>query len=498
MKTQMTKLWIATGFAFCFGSFAPIVSQSWCNVSAGETPVSLGENQHQSQADLAEQIDSIIRESLEQRVRFSIHIVQADSGRTLYDHDARELMIPASNMKLMTSAAALRHLGPDYVYTTKVGLSGNTLIVIGSGDPLLGDERMDSRYGREPGWIFKDISHALKCRGIEKIDSIIVDSTVFDNERVHPSWPPDDLNRWYACEVSGLNFNDNCVKISAKNVDGKVAVFVEPQTAFVSLVNNVVPISKGDGAVGTYRNREPNKLIVFGKCRDAVGPFDVAIERPAAFFGFLLFEHLVATGISARGQLVEKAFEDSNDFSPLVEFNTSMADCLRRCHKNSLGLVSEAMLKTIAAHSNPDGKNGSWERGRELISDFLLELGIDKSQFYIDDGSGLSRQNELTAYTITTVLSSLYSSENWPLYRDSLAVGGVDGTIADYFKEEPYQGKIRGKTGYINGVRSLSGVCSTHEGDYIFSILVNNANGQTRTVINKIAKTIIDHADTSR
>jgi D-alanyl-D-alanine carboxypeptidase/D-alanyl-D-alanine-endopeptidase (penicillin-binding protein 4) len=127
-----------------------------------------------------------------------------------------------------------------------------------------------------------------------------------------------------------------------------------------------------------------------------------------------------------------------------------------------------------------------------------MELGIDKSQFYLDDGSGLSRQNELTAFTITTVLSSLYKSENWPVYRDSLAVAGMDGTIARYFKEETYKGKIRGKTGYINGVRSFSGVCSTDRGDYIFSILANNTNGKTRTVINKIAKIIIDHADLDR
>ncbi len=495
MRTQIKNLLIGLGLALYSSHLAPIIPRVWCATPVEATSVSLGENQPEVRVDLTGKIDRIIRESLEQRVRFSIHIIEADSGKTIYDHDARELMIPASNMKIITGAAALKYLGADFVYRTKVGLCGSTLVVIGSGDPLLGDERKDSWYGREPGWIFKDISHALKSEGIEKIDSIIVDSTVFDNERVHPSWPARDLNRWYACEVSGLNYNDNCVKISAKKVEGKVAIFVDPQTMFVSLVNNVASISKGDGAVGTYRNRHPNTLIVFGKCKDAVGPFDVAIERPAAFFGFLLFEHLVATGINAQGQLVEKTFDDGNDFSPLIEFTTSMADCLKRCNKNSLGLVAEAMLKTIAAHTNPDGKNGSWETGRERVADYLMELGIDKSQFYLDDGSGLSRQNELTAYTITTVLSSLYESEDWPIYRDSLAIGGVDGTISGYFKEEQYKGKIRGKTGYINGVRSLSGVCSTGQGDYIFSILVNSANGQTRTVINSIAKELIDYFD---
>lgn len=466
MKVQMKKLLILTGFALCLVSIA--------------------------RADLQEQIDGIIRESVQKRVKFSIHILEADSGRTVYDHDARELMIPASNMKIITSATALEYLGPDYVYKTKVGLSGDSLVVIGSGDPLLGDEKTDTKYGREPGWIFKDIANALKSRGIGTIKGIIVDSTIFDDEPVHPSWPADDLNRWYACEVSGLNFNDNCIQISTKNIGGKVVVFVEPQTSFVSLINKVVPISKGSSAVGTYRNRHPNRLTVFGKCKDQVGPFDVAIERPAAYFGFLLYEHLAAADIDAKGELVEKSLEEGGEFIPLIEFSTTLTDCLTRCNKNSLGLAAEAMLKTVAAMNNPDKKNGGWKRGRELISEYLLGLDIDKSQFYIDDGSGLSRQNELTAYAITTVLSDIYKGRNWQLYKDSLAVGGVDGTIERYFKEDKYKGKIRGKTGYISGVRSFSGVAETDRGDYIFSILTNNSNGRTRTVINNIVEAIID------
>ncbi len=468
MKTRMKKLLTLIGFAFCLCSLA--------------------------RAELAEQIDGIISESLQKRVKFSIRIIEADSGRTVYDHDSRELMIPASNMKIITSAAALKYLGPNFVYKTKVGLCGNALVIIGSGDPLLGDEKTDARYDRKPGWIFKEISNALKAKGIGTIEGIIIDSSVFDNERVHPSWPEDDLNRWFACEVSGLNYNDNCIKISTKNIGGKVAVFVDPQTSFVSLINKVVPISKGSGAVGTYRNRHPNRLTVFGKCKDEVGPFDVAIERPAAYFGFLLYENLAEMGIDAKGQLVEKVLEDVSDFIPLVEFSTPLTDCLARCNKNSLGLAAEAMLKTIAAMNNPDKKNGSWERGRELIYEFLTGLGIDKSQFYIDDGSGLSRQNELTAYAITTVLSDIYKGENWQLYKDSLAVGGVEGTVERYFIEEKYKGKIFGKTGYINGVRSFSGVCVTGRGDYIFSILSNNTNGKTRTVIHNIAQAIIDDA----
>ncbi len=466
MKAQMRRLSVAAAFVLCIAGFA--------------------------KADLAKQVDAIIGKALAQRVKFSIHIVKADSGKTVYDHESRELMIPASNMKLMVSATALKYLGPDYVYKTRVGLSGSTLVVIGSGDPLLGDERTDEKYGREPGWIFKDIIHALNCKGVDTIEDIIVDSSVFDNERVHPSWPAKDLNKWYACEVSGLNYNDNCVVLTAKNILGKVAVFVEPPTSFLTIVNEVKPISTGASVLGSNRNRTANKLTVYGRCKDKAGPIDVAIERPAAYFGFLLAERLARAGIDTKGQLMEKALGDGSDFILLTEFSTKIEDCMARCNKNSLALAAEALLKTVDAHGNPDGKDGSWAGGRERISEYLLSLGIDESQFYLDDGSGLSRQNELTAHAITTVLSDIYHGRNWEFYRDTLAVGGVDGTIARHFQDEKYKGRIRGKTGYISGVRSLSGVCHTDGGDYLFSILANNAYSLHRATINKIAEAIID------
>ncbi|MHC4119612.1 MAG: D-alanyl-D-alanine carboxypeptidase, partial [Planctomycetota bacterium] len=98
----------------------------------------------------------------------------------------------------------------------------------------------------------------------------------------------------------------------------------------------------------------------------------------------------------------------------------------------------------------------------------------------------------LTAFAITTVLSDIYTSDNWEFYRETLAVGGEDGTISRYFKEVEYRGKIRGKTGYINGVKSFSGICETEGGDYLFSILANNAHKLHRSTINEIAEAIID------
>jgi D-alanyl-D-alanine carboxypeptidase/D-alanyl-D-alanine-endopeptidase (penicillin-binding protein 4) len=474
MRSQSKKLLIVAAFGICL---APAVL--------------LGKSEAAGvRADLAGQIDAIV--SRTKNAEFSIQIMEAGSGKAVYQHNAKKALTPASNMKVIVSTAALKYLGANYEYKTKVGLRGDTLIVIGSGDPLLGDKSNDARCGRQTGWIFEDIAAALKRSGIAAINDIVIDTGVFDDQRVHPNWSATELNRWYACEVSGLNFNDNCIEVYAENNNGQVTVLVEPQTRYVQVISEVTAASTGGQAVGSYRTAQANRIVVFGTCKDRVGPFFVAIERPATFFGFLLAESLAKAGINVGGQIVEKAVADTRNVMPVTEYRTPIADCLSRCNKESLGLAAESLLKTIAANSNPDQRAGSWNTGREIITRYLTDLGIGADEFYVDDGSGLSRENKLSANTITKVLFDVYKSENWQLYKSSLAVGGVDGTIAKHFEEQKYKGKILGKTGYISGVRSFSGVCSIDSGDYIFSILANNADGLTRDLINDIAKAIID------
>ncbi len=444
-----------------------------------------------TQAGLTQRINSIISRKSQKKVSFGVKVVNAETGKTLYARNADKPTIPASNMKIITSAAALTYLGADYKFTTRVGLLENTLVVIGGGDPLLADVITDKKYARDPGWLFDDIVTALKEANITSINGIVIDSTFFDDNRVHPNWPRDQLNRPYACEVSGLNYNLNCVRIITKNIAGRIAITVTPKTDFVELINKVKPTSKGNSAVGAYRNTKPNRLTINGKCTKQAS-FDVAIERPAEFFGFLLAEKLVAAGIEVKGELQGKLVKNDSRIRILRTYRTPISDVLARCNKDSLGLAAEALVKTISAE-NSSRLNGTWPHGLTLISNYLAELGIESDQYHLDDGSGLSRQNKLSPNAITTVLLGMYKHHNWKMYKDSLAVAGTDGTIAKYFKEKKYRGKIFGKTGYVNLAKSFSGLCTTDRGDYIFSILATGANGQTRTAINDIAKAIIEN-----
>lgn len=441
-------------------------------------------------AGLSSRIDKIL--NAQKGTANSIHVVEPESGRTVYAYKAHEALMPASNMKLIATAAAVKYLGATFEYRTKVGLCDDTLVVIGSGDPLLGDEETDARRERQERWVLDAVAEALRTRGIDEINDIVVDTTVFDNERVHPSWPAKDHNKWYACEVCGLNYNTNCVSVTTNNYGGAIAVTIEPTTSFIQYVNEVRPISNGTGAVGSYRTRQPNHITIYGKCRKQQGPFPVAVEQPAAFFGVLLAEHLVRAGITARGRFIEKALPEDCDFDPLVTFATPLADVLYRANTDSLGLAAEALLKTVAAHESPDGKEGGWAGGRELLGQHLLDLGVAPGEFHIDDGSGLSRENRLSAHAITTVLRALCGSSDWELFKASLAVAGQTGTIGRYFKESAYKGRILGKTGYIRGVRSFSGVCETQDGPYLFAIISNAPYGLSRDAVNGIAQAIVD------
>jgi len=274
-----------------------------------------------AQADLTSKIKSVIHRKSQKKVTFAVKIINASTGKSVYSLRSQEPMIPASNMKLVASAAALRYLGSDYQFKTHLAMLEDTLVIIGGGDPLLGDEATNNKLGKENHWLLDHIAETLKKHNITSIKDIVIDSVFFDDNRVCPNWPVDQLNRWYACEISGVNYNGNCIKVRTRKSGGRVKVTTEPNTGYVHIINKVKAISKGSSAVGAYRSSVPNKIIVKGKCNRAAA-FDVAIERPAAFFGFLLAEKLTSSGINVTGSITEKYIEKNSKLKILKTYST--------------------------------------------------------------------------------------------------------------------------------------------------------------------------------
>ena len=184
----------------------------------------------------------------------------------------------------------------------------------------------------------------------------------------------------------------------------------------------------------------------------------MAIERPAAFFGALLAENLNKAGIKTSGHLT-MANVNPEKLQILVEHRTGIVEVLKQCNKDSFHLAAECLFKTLGARLITGGRGGSWQAGQKALTDYLVSLGADAGSFNIDDGSGLSSQNKLSAGIIVRVLADAYSSDLWPVFKDTLAAGGIDGTLKKYFYQNKYRGKVFAKTGYINSVRALSGIC---------------------------------------
>ncbi len=446
-----------------------------------------------SPADLAKRVDGILGAPGFKKVQYSVSIVRSVTGEVLYEKNPGLPLMPASNMKVITSAAAFETLGRDFYFSTRAGLCGDQLVIIGSGDPLLGYwDRDPGRGGFRSPDVVQNIIYRLKGTGIETISDIILDTTIFDGRRVCPTWPRDQLRQKYACEIGGLNFNGNCVDISAVNRGGKVVLFVDPPTDYIRLINSVTAGPGRKSWFSVVPSGSAGELLVQGNCRTQAGPYSVAVENPALFLGSLIRAAAEKAGITVTGRVVEEETPQECAFQLVAEHRTSMADCLRQMNKNSLGLAAEAFFKRLGALANGRGKLASWEDGRLALSRYLAGLEIDGADFAIVDGSGLSRENRLTARTLTRVLTHLSGLPDWEFYSDTLAVGGQDGTIERHFWEPVYRGRVHAKSGYITSVRALSGIVRTSSGDYVFSFLANRAGGGARTAIDNAVKAIVD------
>lgn len=420
--------------------------------------------------------------------KISVVAINATSGKSLYSYRSDKPLIPASNMKIITSAAALHYLGPQYVFRTSVGVLDKNLVIVGGGDPLLADPKHDNQPAQAANALMDTIVAQVKKAGITELDNIIVDTSFFDDQYVHLSWPADELNRWYACEVSGLNFYTNCVFLNVKRQGNRAVFEMLPENSYVHLVNQLRYISSGSSRIGAYRNSVPNKLIVKGTLNRQAG-FDVAIENPAGLFASVLKDRFEDAGLTIKGQLLQKYVKNEEKIRYLVIFETPISKVLKRCNTDSLGLAAESLVKTISAENSQGKINGQWSHGLKLISQYLDSLSVPSGHYVLDDGSGLSRNNRLTAQCLVAVLKDVYDSPYSEMFIASLAVGGQKGTIGRYFKTVPYKGNILGKTGYIAGVHSFSGICRTPRGDILFSILSEKGNRQT---LNDITKAIYD------
>ncbi|MDR4510029.1 MAG: D-alanyl-D-alanine carboxypeptidase/D-alanyl-D-alanine-endopeptidase [Candidatus Brocadiaceae bacterium] len=461
-------------------------------------------------ASLNKQLQHILTNPCLNGVSCGIHIVSTRNNSTLFQFRNDDLFRVASNMKLLTTAAALEYLGPDFLYKTSVEINGEktvngvlegNIIIRGSGDPNLSGRFHNGNILAVPeSWL--KVIQDMDIRAVT--GEIIADDRVFDRVYVNPNWPKNQLSRWYCAPSSGLSFNDNCVDItilSGKQPDKTVNVFIEPKTSYFTIHNNCVyTLHKKEHAYSLFRKTGTNEISIKGKfwVNASSQKNWVTVHNPSLYLATVFKETLEEGGIAVSGDVRLIKDEDlvDNSFTnrkKIAQTTSSMAQTVTVTNKRSQNFYAEQILKTLGRHVKG---RGCLEAGIEVMSDFMRKLGVPSEEYCIEDGSGLSMGNTLSPKMLTTLLSYMSTHVHKKYFFDSLPVSGVDGGLRRRIIGPRYKNKVHAKTGYIAKTSALSGYIETMNGDLlVFSVITNNIKNLSavRMIEDSICKAIIDH-----
>ena len=422
----------------------------------------------------------------------AVSVRDVGTGRELVEIRDDQAMLPASNMKIYTSAAALQVLGTDHAFETSFILEGDRLWVVGGGDPGLGDpvvleesgwQGTDGlpRSGQGVEQLLFEITDAIKASGVTRLREIVVDDRIFDREHVHPDWPRDQLDKRYCAEVAGMNFALNVLHLELgndRNGKPKITQMV-PRMPWLVPGEELTSRSGKNTAIGVRRSSGRNDLVIYGNVTEPVGA-DVTLSQMPLNIARLLKDRLEGLGVAVDEARVVTLTEgtptaSSADSREILRISTPIAKIVERCNTNSQNLHAECLLKSVG--HEVELAPGSWENGARAVRMLMVErLGPEHAaSFRQADGSGMSRENRITAETTTAWLASFSEDPQvGPLFIESLADPMDTGTIKRRFDDLPPGVELACKTGYIRGVSCLSGLVRIGPDQcYAFSILCN-------------------------
>jgi len=432
-------------------------------------------------------LDDIFNDPSFSNAHWGVVIQSLSTGEYFYRRNENKNFMPASNLKLFTTALALLQLGPDYTYKTTLYLNGKIkneeikgdLILRGVGDPTI----TGRFYNGDALAVFNQWADSLINMGIETITgNIIADDDAFEEESLGNGWSWDDETYYYSALTSAVCFNDNCVDlkiIPADKIGKKAAIEIFPKTKFVTILNNIVTVSDDSVTeIDFYRERNTNIIQCFGTIRKSETEVkeSITINNPTKFTAQVLKEVFENKGIKIRGQALDNdELGISRDYQKMVPLFTQVSPPLKEIvkvvNKISHNLYAEQLLKTIGYEKL---KYGSVENGLKASQNILKQMGIDPENLQIVDGSGLSRLNLITPAQLNSLLRFMYRSKYFNEFYESLPIAGIDGTIANRMKNTRAMNNVRAKTGYINAVRSLSGYVTTTDGELLTFVMIAN------------------------
>ena len=425
--------------------------------------------------------------------------IETESGKIIAESGSSRSLVPASILKIVTSAAAIELLGPDYRFRTTIGYTGNLnrqtglltgdIVVSGGGDPSFASKRFESHYGD----IINNWVKAIAAEGIRRIEGrIITDDSYYDYLPVPAKWLWEDAGNYYGAGAYGFSVFDNTYEIRfRRSAVGNVEIAeTDPVECRMELSGSLraegtsdkgyvfaAPYSESGWLTGTI----PERLETFA--------LKASIPDPPALFSRILWKKLSERGITITKEAttVRKEKEVIKGLIyPLAEvYSPPLSVIAETLNHESVNLYAEHFLKELGKKFR---NSGSTDAGLEVVSAFLGKAGIDLNGIFMEDGSGVSPLNSVNSKEMARLLVYMKnSSEYFDVFYNSLPDAGKEGTLKGYFTDPVLEPRMRAKSGSMTRVRSYAGYLKTLDGKTIaFTIIVNNYTGPSKPLIASI------------
>src|SRR6266567_9269358 len=457
-----------------------------------------------SLAELRSQIEQITRQPALEPGFFAVKIVSLDTGAIIYEQNANKFVRPASNMKLYTVAAALDRLTPDFHFITSVyaqdkpdksGAIKGDLIIYGRGDPSIAARFNNGDYFKG----INDLADRIVAAGVKRVKGDLVgDESYFNGAPVGSGWEWEDLTWSYGAELSALTINDNAIDLTVKpgmSVGFPVVITSGPPAAsFMTIANHATTSAGGSRSdLHIYRGLGANTLEISGSLPLGDTGFigGVAVPDPALAFVSMLRDALVKRGLKIDGRVRTVNARSGGSIVPnspagpmLIEiaglqsppFSIIAAHTLKPSQNQYTELILRTLGKTQPANPGDATRaRDDEDSGLEIVLSFLRGAGVGESEIALNDGSGLSRNDLISANTTVQLLTFTTKHRYFSQFRDALPIAGVDGTLRTRMRGTPAEGNVRAKTGSLSSVASLSGYVTTAAGEHlVFSMMLNN------------------------
>ena len=453
-----------------------------------------------SDASLRAFIDSLADAPQFSNAHWGILIVDPERGDTLYSRNAGKLFMPASNMKILTTATALAQLGPDFRYHTYFvargpvveGALDGDLLVIGRGDPSVSDHMLHDAM-----LPLRGIADSLAAKGIRRIRGrVVAAGNAFPGEVLGFGWSYDDFEDSYSAPIDELLFNEGFSELhvhgGAKPGDS-VRVEVRPADSYprVRVAATTIAAVPGDTAHARGRALRARKdsttwdVILEGEI--AAGDsavIEVTHHDPDVAYVAAFSEALRDKGIVVEDSAADSTVSRTDTLATLT--SPPLSDILKALLKPSQNQIAEMLFRTLALEKTGAGRSDS---ARAIVERQIATWGVSvPAEAVVRDGSGLARYDYISPQTVVRILDAVRRSAHFPIYYDALPIAGVDGTIGNRMKGTPAQGNVHAKTGTVAQARSLSGYVTTADHHMlIFSFLCNNF-----TVPNRVVESVQD------